>query len=89
MPCQHQPQLSPSASPTPPHTPAGNSLVNFTAVHEALGDSVADMLPVNVGVSTRGGGGGRGASVADILPVNVGVSAGRARRARRLAPVGC
>ncbi|KAL4420012.1 hypothetical protein ABPG75_007110 [Micractinium tetrahymenae] len=28
----------------------GNSLVNFTAVHEALGDSVADMLPVNVGV---------------------------------------
>ncbi|KAL4419268.1 hypothetical protein ABPG77_004826 [Micractinium sp. CCAP 211/92] len=28
----------------------GNSLVNFTAVHEALGDSVADMLPVNVAV---------------------------------------
>ncbi len=38
------------ASPLGP--PAGNLLVNFTAVHEALGDSVADMLPVNVAVGS-------------------------------------
>lgn len=36
---------------TCPLYPAGDSLINCQPVHAALGDSIADMLPVNVGVS--------------------------------------